>query len=124
MNTSNILIIENGLLNRKMISEKLENEGYSVCYASDAKSAISTLIEIQPFFILVSLTLLKIDTCIFSRILKNDEDTHNITVVGLSNEKQSKSRMIYCGLDGFINATENNSDLTKKIRKYLNKLKK
>lgn len=124
MNPSNILIVENGMLNRKLISEVLKNDGYSVCYATDAKSALTTFTEKSPFFILVSLMLLKVDTCVFSRILKNDEDTHNITIVGLSPEIQNKNRMIYCGFDGFINMTENNEDLIKKIREYLNKLKK
>lgn len=124
MNPSNILIVENGMLNRKLISQLLANDGYSVCYATDAKSALTTFTEKLPFFILVSLMLLKVDTCVFSRILKNDEDTHNITIVGLSPEIQNKSRMIYCGFDGFINMTENNEDLIKKIREYLNRLKK
>jgi len=121
MNLSNILIVENGLLNRKLISELLENDGYSVSYATNVQSAITTLIQTQPFFILVSLMLLQVDSCIFSRVLKNDEDTSKITVVGFSTELHSKNRLVYCGFDGFINMAESDKDLTEKIRKYLKK---
>ena len=121
MNLSNILIVENGLLNRKLISESLENDGYSVSYATNVQSAITTLIQTQPFFILVSLMLLQVDSCIFSRVLKNDEDTSKITVVGFSTELHSKNRLVYCGFDGFINMAESDKDLTEKIRKYLKK---
>ena len=119
-----VLIIENGLMNRKKISDSLHKDGYVVRFASDAINALSILNHVRPLFILVSLNLLKIDTCTLSRILKNDEDTKDITIVGLSNIKQSEEKMFYCGMDGLINMTETSSGLVQKIKMYLTKIEK
>lgn len=124
MKSQLVLIVENGLMNRKKISDLLNKDGYEVCFASDALSALTLLNHTRPFFILVSLMLLKIDTCTFSRILKNDYDTRDITIVGLSNIKQSDERMFFCGMDGFINMSETNLGLAKRIKEYLKSIKK
>lgn len=119
-----VLIIENGLMNRKKITDSLHKVGYDVQFASDTETALTILNHSRPLFILVSLILLRIDTCTFSRILKNDEDTRDITIVGLSNIKQSKARMLYCGMDGLINMTETSIGLVKRIKEYINKIEK
>lgn len=121
MESQVVLIVENGMMNRKMISDSLNKEGYRVCFATDAQSALTIFNHTQPLFVFVSLILLKLDTCTFSRIIKNDDDTKDITVVALSDEKQSISRMFYCGFDGIINVSESNRKLAQMIKKYLKK---
>lgn len=124
MEAQHVLIIENGLMNRKKISDSLHKVGYDVCVASDAETALTIFNHTRSLFILVSLILLRINTCTFSKILKNDEDTHDVTIVGLSDNKLSKEQMFYCGLDGLFDMTETNTGLVKRIKQYLSKIEK
>lgn len=122
MESQIILIVENGMMNRKKVSDSLRKDGYNVCFATDAQSALTILNHTRPLFVFVSLILLKLDTCTFSRIIKNDDSTKDITVVGFSDVMQSNNRMFYCGFDGIINMSESNLGLVKMIKKYLKKI--
>lgn len=118
-----VLIIENGMIDRTRVSDLLHLDGYSVSYASDAKSALAIFNATRPFFILVSLLLLKVDSCTFSRIIKNDSETNSVKVVGFSEWEPCEEMKFYCGFDGIINVSETNGRFVETIREYIKKNK-
>ena len=78
-----ILIVENGLVDQKMVSEILQKKGFYIRFAPDIATALRILIEIRPFLILMDLIISKLDSYTFPRILKNDEDTKDIKIIAL-----------------------------------------
>lgn len=116
-----ILIVENGLLDQGKVSKVLQKSGYAVRFTSDAETALMILIETRPCLILVNLILPRMDSCTFTRILKQDEDTGSITIVVLLDSDLDIKRMTYCGFDSFINIQEGENSLVREVRKILKK---
>lgn len=118
-----VLIVENGLMNLKLISDALQKEGFYVMFVSDTETALKVLVQVRPFLILMGLVMSKLDRCTFTRILKNDEDTSNIIIIALSDANPDRERIISCGFNGLINMEESKNKFAKEIRKILNKKK-
>ena len=121
MNGQSILIVESGLMDQKMVSDALQKEGFNVRLAFDTQEALGMLIEKQPCVILVGESMSKLDSCMFTRILKNDIQTSCIKIIILSYKSPDQERMIHCGFDGMINMKESKDSFVKKIRKILKK---
>ncbi len=117
-----VLIVENGLMNRKKVSDSLLRKGYDVRFASDVESALRIFTQTRPFFVLVSLIMLQIDCRTFSRIIKNDVATRDVPVVGFAAVSKNDAVFWDADFDGFINMSESSTGLVKKIRMYLAQL--
>jgi CheY-like chemotaxis protein len=119
MNARLILVIENDLSDLKMISDTMKEKGFYVSFAPDAESALKILVQTRPFLILMGLTLPKMDRYTFTRILKSDEDTKDIIIIGLSDENSDKDMLISSGFDGVVNVDNIKKSFTNIITQVL-----
>lgn len=121
IDTELILIVEKGLLNRKMISDALQKDGFYVKFVPDSEAALKAFIQAPPCLILLSLYMPGIDACSFSRILKNDKTTKNIKIVAFSDKNPPLNQMIYCGFDRFLYLEKRQRIFIEEIRSFLDK---
>ena len=118
-----ILIIETNILNQELTQDLLEKEGFDVRFASDVRSALSMLVKIRPDLILTSLVLPKIDGFTLAQILKNDEDTDDITVVAFTDFRgnDDHEKIIRSGFDGYISLPLEKKVFPKQLNFFLSK---
>lgn len=121
MIAQSILIMENGLLDRRIISEVLQEEGFHARFASDAETGLKVLLQVRPFLILIGLRMPKLDSYTFTRILKNDKDTSNITIIALSEANSDHEKLTNCGFDSIINMEEGRFTFFEKVKKLIKK---
>ncbi|HEY0031046.1 MAG TPA: response regulator [Bacteroidia bacterium] len=118
METQFILVVENGLLDRGMLSEALQKQGFFVRFASDAETALRILIQVPPSLILLSLIMPNLDSYTFTRILKNDEATRSITIMALSDIDSNHKQIISSGFDGSVYMEDHKDTFAKKLRNF------
>ncbi|MES2515486.1 MAG: response regulator [Bacteroidota bacterium] len=111
-----ILVIENNLLNRSMLSKSLEQDGFIVQYADSTESGLAMLTTARPFLIILDINSPKLDARTFTRILKNDEDTKDIKILAFSDSSLYKSLAPF---DRLIYTNGQEQLLLKGIRLYL-----
>ena len=115
-----ILIVDNGVIDRKAVSASLQMAGFYIEFESNVEDAFKTLILKRPFFILINLDMPKMNTCTFSRILKNDISTDNIKIVAFSDAVPDVNQLIYCCFDGFLNLEKYLQTFAEESIKFLN----
>jgi CheY-like chemotaxis protein len=111
-----ILVIENGLLNRPLLSESLKQDGFIVEYANSTESGLAILTTARPFLIILDVNACKLDARTFARILKNDEDTKGISILAYSESTIYKSLAPF---DNLIFTYGKEQSLIKGIRLHL-----
>ena|ERR1700746_3317806 len=118
-----VLIIETNILNQELTQDLLEKEGFDIRFASDVRSALSMLLKIRPHLILTSLALPKIDGFTLAQILKNDEDTDDITIVAFTDfrDNDDHEKIIRSGFDGYISLPLEKKMFPKQLNFFLTK---
>lgn len=79
-----ILVIEDNVMNMKLVRTLLELEGYAVREAFDAEEGLGAAREARPDLILMDVQLPGMDGLEATRALKRDNALRNIPVIGLS----------------------------------------
>jgi two-component system cell cycle response regulator DivK len=99
-----ILIVDDNLMNLKLIRVLLAGEGYEVRVASDAAEALAVLRTFRPRMILMDIQLPGIDGLELTRRLKAAPETRNVIVLALTAYamKGDAQRMLEAGCDGYI----------------------
>jgi CheY-like chemotaxis protein len=99
-----ILIVDDNLVNMKLIRVLLVGEGYDVRTAADAQQALTILAERHPHLILMDIQLPGIDGLELTRRLKSDPATEDILILGLTAYamKGDEERILAAGCDGYI----------------------
>ena len=116
-----ILIVENGTINRELVTENLLKDGLLVKYANSAEAALYTLVKSNPFLIAIDMILPKLDAHTFSNILKNDENTSGIKIIAFA--KNLFTKPIVKPFDSLICTEGKEEILIKGIRNYLATIK-
>lgn len=91
MKVQYILIIENDVIDRAVVSVSLQKEGYYVRNVNNTELALKSIIKSQPFLILIDVIISKLDADTFCRILKNNEDTSDIKIIAFSDKPFDKT---------------------------------
>ncbi|RDH82342.1 MAG: two-component system response regulator [endosymbiont of Galathealinum brachiosum] len=81
---SKILIVEDNEMNRDMLTRRLERKGFETEIAINGEEALSQTKEYNPDIILMDMSLPVMDGWEATRHLKQQEETKNIPIVGLS----------------------------------------
>lgn len=79
-----ILLVEDSAVNRKILHNLLEKQGYEVRVARHGKEALSLLSRELPELILLDILMPEMNGLDLCRLLKQDKKTHDIPVIFIS----------------------------------------
>lgn len=105
MNRSSILVVDDSTTNIALLEAVLEDKGYQIIKAQNAKDALLSVKRKYPDLILLDLLIPKISGFDFFEQLRKDEKTKNIPVIVISalSDKESETKAMEMGAMDFIN---------------------
>ena len=89
---SHILLVEDNEMNRDMLQRRLERRGFSVAIAVNGREGVEMAASESPNLILMDMSLPEMDGWEATRILKADESTKSIPIIGLSAHAMQSDR--------------------------------
>lgn len=104
MNGAPILIVDDNLVNLKLVRVLLAGEGYDVRTASDAEEALSVLRDFRPALILMDLQLPGLDGLALTRRLKADRSMQGVVILAVTAYamKGDEQKALAAGCDGYV----------------------
>src|SRR5262245_28016993 len=104
MQGETILVVDDNLLNLKLVRVLLTVEGYDVRTATNAEEAVAVLQSFRPSAILMDLQLPGMDGLELTRQLRADTRTRDAAIVALTAYamKSDAQRAFDAGCDGYI----------------------
>ncbi|MDH4318773.1 MAG: response regulator [Desulfobulbaceae bacterium] len=116
-----ILVIDDSLTVRKLVSLTLERRGYTVDMAKDGLEALSKINERLPDLIFLDITMPRMDGYQLCKIIRNNNQTSKIPVVMLSAKDgffdKMKGKMV--GASDYLTKPFDAGVLLKAISKHL-----
>ena len=99
-----ILVVEDALLNIKLIQEILTYRGDTVFEAANGREGIDLAIEKKPDLILMDIQMPVMDGMEATRLIKAKPATRHIPIVALTGYAMDgdKKRMLEAGCDGYL----------------------
>ncbi len=88
-----ILLVEDNELNLDMLKRRLDRLGYTILVAMDGAAGVKLAEEHLPDVILMDMSLPVMDGWEATRLLKNNDATRGIPVIGLSAHAMSEDRI-------------------------------
>ena len=116
---ANILVVDDEMGIRELLSEILGDEGHVVITAENAQQARESRTASVPDLVLLDIWMSGIDGRDICRYLKQNAATSNIPVVLLSASRDIEHSALAAGADDFLAKPFEIDDLLKKIEKYL-----
>jgi len=115
-----VLVVEDDLMNLKLICEILKAEGFTVHYAMDGIEAIDMAKKMLYDLILMDIELPRMDGVEATRIIKNMLNYKKVPIIALTAYAMGgdKERFLAAGLDDYISKPLSISDFIKKVEKY------
>ena len=112
-----ILVIEDNVINMKLVVLMLQQAGHEVLQATDAEAGIRLAREHIPKLILMDVQLPGMDGLAASRLLKADALTCGIKIVALTALAMSgdRDRVDAAGCDGYLSKPIRYQDLMKVV---------
>jgi len=99
-----ILVVDDNLLNVKLLRLLLETEGYQVRVAHSAEDALTVLQSFRPRLILLDIQLPGMDGLELARRLRRNPDTASLVIVALTAYamKGDEGKVLSAGCDAYI----------------------
>jgi CheY-like chemotaxis protein len=79
-----VLLVEDSLPNRDMLTRRLERRGFAVCSAVDGPSGVAMSVSEVPDVILMDVALGAMDGWEATRLIKANPETMNIPIIALT----------------------------------------
>ncbi len=119
-----VLIVEDTLVNLKLVRLLLTREGFDVRAAASAEEALDILKDFRPRIILTDIQLPGMDGLELTRRLKSDPATSHVVVLALTAYamKSDERRAFDSGCDGFITKPIDTRNFPKLIQQYLEQI--
>ena len=116
-----ILLVEDNEMNRDMLSRRLVRRGFEVIMAVDGQEALSKAREDSPLLILMDMSLPVLDCWEATRLLKQDQATRSIPVIGLTAHAMAgdREKCLAAGCDQYDTKPVDFERLIGKIREFL-----
>lgn len=116
-----ILLVEDNEMNRDLISRKLKRQGFEVVLAVDGAEGIEKANDERPDLVLMDMGLPILDGYAATRLLKGNEQTRSIPVIGLSAHAMSgdADKALEAGCDDYDTKPVEWERLLPKIRQAL-----
>ena len=119
-----ILIVDDNLINLKLIRTVLSLEGYSVISAMDGEEALAVLSTCRPKLILMDMQLPGIDGLELTRRIKADPALKDITIIAVTAYamKGDEEKVRAAGCDGYVTKPINTRTLPKMVATLLSQV--
>ena len=116
-----IFIVDDNLVNLKLVCDVLESAGYRIGRASDAEEAEESLRHAIPDLILMDIELPGMDGLTLTRRIKSDDRLRHVPVVALtaSAMKGDDYKALAAGCDGYITKPIDTRKLPQQVAEYL-----
>jgi two-component system cell cycle response regulator DivK len=121
MANETILIVEDNLLNRKLIEAILKPLGYHLLTAVNGEEAIEVATRERPDLILMDLQMPKVSGYDATEVLKSQPETAHITIVALTAHAMAdeRERAMAAGCDDCITKPVDTRVFPGQVREYL-----
>ena len=121
MANETILIVEDNLLNRKLVEAILKPLGYCLLTAVNGEEGIEVATRERPDLILMDLQLPKVSGYDATEVLKSQPETAHITIVALTAHAMAdeRERAMAAGCDGYITKPVDTRVFPGQVREYL-----
>jgi len=118
-----ILLVEDNAMNRDLISRRLKRRGFEVLLAEDGAAGVEKTAAEKPDLVLMDMGLPVMDGYTAARVLKENEETRNIPIIGLSAHAMSgdADRALKAGCDDYDTKPVEWPRLLSKIQAQLEK---
>ena len=115
-----VLIVEDNVLNLKLLYDVLEYHGYLVLTTERGEEAVEIARQQRPDLILMDIQLPDISGMEAARLLKADEDTQGIPIVAVTAFAMSGDRemILKNGCDDYVAKPFNVSEFLKLVARY------
>lgn len=121
MTEARILVVEDNAVNRELICDLLEAEGYTVLEATDGAEGIDLARREHPDLILMDLQLPNVDGFTATGVLKSDPQTAHIPIIAVTayTMKGDREKALQAGCDGYLSKPIHTRELAPTVALYL-----
>lgn len=118
-----LLVVDDSLTMRKVLSRTLEREGYLVVSAKDGMDALQVMQENRPDIILLDIEMPRMDGFEFARNIRGDKSTAGIPIIMISSRTAEKhqAHARELGVNAFLGKPVQDDDLLTEINIQLGK---
>jgi len=118
-----VLIIEDNMVNLKLVRGILRRLGIKTLEATDAETGIVIARERKPDLIIMDIELPNMDGIKATKILKNDEVTRHIPIVAVTAFAMNGDRetILAAGCDEYISKPFKLKEFTETVKKFLDR---
>ena len=108
-----VLVVDDSLTMRKVLSRSLEREGFEVIVAKDGIDAMQVLLETTPDAILTDIEMPRMDGFALARNIRDDARTANTPLIMISSRTADKHQSLAkeIGVDAFFGKPVQDEDL-------------
>jgi CheY-like chemotaxis protein len=112
-----VLIAEDNLVNRELLRELLEMQGYEVFEACDGLQALTMIEQVHPDFVVLDLGMPHLDGFGVIRKIRSDPDTAKLPVLAATAYamRGDRERVLEAGFDGYISKPINPAALKEEV---------
>lgn len=116
-----ILIIDDNILNLKLVSFLLTTNGHLIQTSTNAEEALKKLESFKPSLILMDIQLPGMDGLALTKLIKSRPEYKNIPIIALTAYamKGDKERILEAGCDGYIAKPIDTRSFPDLIKQYL-----
>ncbi len=116
-----VLVVDDSLTMRKVLSRLLEREGFEVLVAKDGMDAMQLLHETTPDAILTDIEMPRMDGFGLSRNIRDDARTANTPLIMISSRTADKHQNLAkeIGVDAFFGKPVQDDDLISKVNELI-----
>ena len=116
-----IMVVDDSLTMRKVLSRLLEREGFEVIVAKDGIDAMQMLLEITPDAILTDIEMPRMDGFALARNIRDDARTAATPLIMISSRTADKHQNLAkdIGVDAFFGKPVQDDELISKVRDLL-----
>jgi signal transduction histidine kinase len=116
-----VLVVDDDMLNRQLLRDMLEHQGYEVAEAQDGEAGLACIPSTQPNLILLDVMMPGMDGFEVCRRLKRDANTAPIPVIMITSLSDRTSRLqgIESGASDFLTRPIDRVDVSLRVRNAL-----
>jgi signal transduction histidine kinase/DNA-binding response OmpR family regulator len=123
--TSRILLVEDNLINQKVVIAILKKKGYSIDVANDGREALSSLDANPRAFdlVLMDIQMPVLDGLETTRLIRRDPRWDSLPIVAMTAHAMNgdKERCLQAGMNGYISKPVQSAHLLTTISHFLNR---
>jgi CheY-like chemotaxis protein len=119
-----VLVAEDNPVNRELLRELLEIQGYTVSEACDGHEALKMIEETQPDVLLLDIGMPLLDGYAVARKIRGDPGLAQLPILAITAYAMQgdREKILNSGFDGYVSKPINAVALVEEIKRLLDKL--